>query len=110
MDVWPRFFDVNLANLLGNPSFFRQLRTLLEGYTRVPTSTERDPLPNSFSSVTTFESLAKNKIPDLLVVHFGGGVPDFPNQIFLFWITLFGMSFINAFKKSINFKRTESCR
>ena len=59
-------------------------------------------------SVTTFQSFAKNKIPDLLVLLFSGRVPHFTKQIFLFWITLFGMLFINALKESINFKRTES--
>ena len=32
MDVWPRIFDVVLASLLGNSSFLRELRPLLEGY------------------------------------------------------------------------------
>ena len=31
-------------------------------------------------AVTTFQSFAKNKIPDLLVVLFGGGVQDFTKQ------------------------------
>ena len=61
-------------------------------------------------SVTTFQSFVEYKIPDLLVDLFGGGVPDFTKQIFLFWVPLFGMLFINAFKESINFERTESCR
>ena len=171
MDVWPRIFDVDLASLLGNPSFLRQLRTLLEGYPQAPTSTAKRStaqqvffdgmhqwlifvklywMPPIFSShgqvnsmimtclsdgeyirmsgrkavratwigstyyllqsVTTFQSFVKNKIPDLLVVLFGVGVPDFTKQIFLSWVTLFGMLFINAVKESINFKRTESCR
>ena len=41
MDVGPRISDVNLANLLWNPSFLRELKTLLEGYPQIPTSTSK---------------------------------------------------------------------
>ena len=64
-----------------------------------------------YDLVTSFQSFAKNKIPDFLVILFGSGVPDFTKHIFfLFWVTLFGMLLINAFRESISFKRTESCR
>ena len=49
MDVWSRIFYVNLASLLGNPSFFRQLRTLLEeGFPPVPTSTAKRSTAQQF--------------------------------------------------------------
>ena len=157
--MWSGIFYVDLASFLGNSSFLRQLRTLLEGYPRAPSSTVKRPTAQQFflmvcisgsylldftvchlstfsphgqinsvimtclsdgeyikmpggnavrqiwigntyclvQSVTTFQPFVKNKIPDLLVVLFGFGVPDFTKQIFLFSITWFGMLFINVF-------------
>ena len=39
MDMWSAIFVADLANLFENPSFLRQLKTLLEGYPGAPTAT-----------------------------------------------------------------------
>ena len=47
--LWPRSFDVDLANLLGNACFLRQLRILLQEYPWVPTSTAKRSTVEQFS-------------------------------------------------------------